>query len=70
MKWITNDLPKGTEIDIPCLVTCREWDIFGNCWGEKEIRILSYSTLIGQWNTKADIKIEAWMPLPKPYLSI
>lgn len=49
-----------------CLVTLREWDIFNGEWGEKEIRIMSYSKKDG-WNTKSDIVIEAWVYLPKPY---
>lgn len=67
--WIPCDdrLPNGEITEILCLVTCREWDIFIGAWGRKEIRIISYSTKYNEWNTKSDIKIEAWMYLPKPY---
>lgn len=65
--WKPYNVPTGTEKNIPCLVTCREWDIFKGCWGEKEVRVLTYSTQENQWNTKADIKVEAWMYLPKTY---
>ena len=69
MGWIPCDvkLPNGSEIEIACLVTCQEWDIFDSKWSNKEIRILSYSTIAKQWNTKSDIRVIAWMPLPKPY---
>ena len=60
-------LPTGEIAEIPCLVTCQEWDIFNGDWGRKEIRIISYSTKLNEWNTKSDLKIEAWMYLPKPY---
>lgn len=49
------------------LVTCREWNIFEGTWGEREIRIVSYSPKAKAWNTKSDIKIEAWLPLPEIY---
>jgi hypothetical protein len=69
LKWIPCDkeLPTGKNNEIFCLVTCQEWDIFDSIWGEKEIRVLSYSTIAKQWNTKSDIKVLAWLPLPKPY---
>lgn len=68
-NWIpcTDRLPNGNSIDVSCLVTCREWDLFSGSWGEKEIRILSFSIKKNEWNTKSDIKVEAWMPLPKTY---
>lgn len=68
-KWIACDdeLPFGIKNEIECLVTCREWNIFEGRWGEKEIRILSYSVQYKEWNTKSDIKVEAWMYLPMPY---
>ncbi len=67
--WIpcSDRLPSGDDSEIECLVTCREWDVFDGSWGEKEIRILSYSVQFKEWNTKADIKVEAWMYLPIPY---
>ncbi len=69
IKWIPCDkeLPNKTGDEIVCLVTCQEWDIFDSTWGNKEIRILSYSTITEQWNTKSDIRVLAWMPLPEPY---
>jgi hypothetical protein len=67
--WIpcNKELPKGLEDEIACLVTCQEWDIFNNKWGSKEIRILSYSTIARQWNTKSDVRVIAWARLPTPY---
>lgn len=60
-------MPDGVEDEIRCLVTCREWNILDGKWSEKEVRILSYSTKRNEWNTKSDIKVEAWMPLPPTY---
>lgn len=67
--WIpcSVQLPSGENNEIPCLVTCREWNIFTGKWGDKEIRILSYSTKFNEWNTKSDIIVEAWMNLPNLY---
>lgn len=67
--WIPcqDSLPESKESVISCLVTCREWDIFNSCWGKKEIRIISFFTSTKSWNTKSDIRIEAWMYLPNPY---
>ena len=69
MEWIPcdEDLPKGENCEIPCLVTCQEWDIFESRWKKSEIRVVSYSTKFNQWNTKSDIRIIAWMYLPSPY---
>ena len=68
MGWIPceDKLPDGSE-EIACLVTCQEWDTFENKWSNKEIRIVSYSTIAKQWNTKSDIRVLAWMLLPLPY---
>lgn len=56
------------ESNLPCLVTYREWDIFKHRYSnEREIRILSYMPECKMWNIKSPIKVEAWMPLPKPY---
>lgn len=52
-------MPNGVEIEIHCLITCQEWNIFDGKWSEKEVRILSYSTHRNEWNTKSDIKVEA-----------
>ena len=45
MNWIPcdNELPNGAEDEVACLVTCQEWDLFDGKWGDKEVRILSYS---------------------------
>lgn len=71
MNWIpcNNELPNGAEDEVACLVTCQEWDLFDGKWGDKEVRILSYSIKREQWNTKSDIRVLAWMPLPIPYES-
>lgn len=67
--WIPCDKKLPDVIrETPCLVSCKEWDIFENQYGESEIRIVSYNPKEKSWNTKSDIKIEAWMPLPKPYI--
>ena len=68
-NWIpcSDRLPNGNEAEIPCLVTCRERDLFSGRYGEKEVQILSFSIKDIDWNTKADIIVEAWTPLPKPY---
>lgn len=65
-KWIpcSERLPEGDECVITCLVTCRERDFFNGKYGEKEVHILDYLTTIKDWNVKADIKVEAWLPLP------
>ena len=60
-------LPEGKDNEVSCLVTCREWNIFDGCWGEKEIRIISFATNAKMWNTKSDVNIDAWMYLPNPY---
>lgn len=69
MNWIPcdNELPNGAEDEVVCLVTCQEWDLFDGKWGDKEVRILSYSIKKEQWNTKSDIRVLAWMPLPIPF---
>lgn len=69
MNWIPcdNELPNGAEYEVACLVTCQEWDLFDGKWGDKEVRILSYSIKKEQWNTKSDIRVLAWMPLPIPF---
>lgn len=66
MKWISCDkaLP---DSDKPCLVTCREFDNFKGDYGDKEIKILSFVPKLVWWNTKADIRVTAWMYLPEPY---
>ena len=53
MNWIPcdNELPNGAEDEVACLVTCQEWDLFDGKWGDKEVRILSYSI-------KRDFKVE------------
>lgn len=68
-QWIpcSCQMPKGNEEEIPCLVTCREYDFFNGRYGEKEVRIISYSTKNKEWNTKSDIKVEAWMLCPPVY---
>ena len=68
-NWIPceESLPEGNDNEIPCLVTCSEWDIFDDCWGEKELRIISFITSTKTWNTKSDVRIDAWMYLPDPY---
>ena len=67
-KWIScnDELPIN---DKPCLVTCREFNIFSGKYGEKEIQILSFSVKDHKWNTKADILVEAWCYLPELYES-
>lgn len=69
IEWISCDdyLPTGIEDEILCLVTCKEWDIFNNKWGSREIRIVNYSTIKKQWNTKSDVCVLAWIKLPEPY---
>ena len=69
MNWIPcdNELPNGAEDEVACLVTCQELDLFDCIWGDKEVRILSYSIKKEQWNTKSDIRVLAWMPLPIPF---
>ena len=68
-NWIPceESLPEGNDNEIPCLVTCSEWDIFDGCWGKKELRIISFITSIKTWNTKSAVRIDAWMYLPNPY---
>ena len=68
-QWIpcSYQMPKGNGEEIPCLVTCREYDIFNGRYGEKKVRIISYSTKNKEWNTKSDIKVEAWMLCPPVY---
>lgn len=68
-EWIpcNKGMPDGTDDEIQCLVTCKEWNIFDAKWEQNEVRILSYSPKLGIWNTKSSIKVEAWMPLPEPY---
>lgn len=60
-------LPESIEEEILCLVTCKEWNIFTGNWGRKEVRILSYSTILHDWNIKSNIKVEAWVYLPEPF---
>lgn len=69
MNWIPceKELPDVTEDEVVCLVTCQEWDLFDSKWGNKEVRVLSYSIKNEKWNTKSDIRVLAWMPLPLPY---
>lgn len=69
LNWIPCEefLPEGNDNEIPCLVTCREWDIFDGCWGKTEIRIISFIKKNKTWNTKSDVIIDAWMYLPSPY---
>ena len=64
-----SEILPNVEAETPFLVTCREWDIFENMWGRKEVRIISYSPKAKSWNTKSDIKVEAWLPLPEVYNS-
>ncbi|MDE6088845.1 MAG: DUF551 domain-containing protein [Oscillospiraceae bacterium] len=68
-EWIpcSSRMPYGIADEIQCLVTCKEWNIFDGKWEESKVRILSYSPKLSMWNTKSNIKVEAWMPLPKPY---
>lgn len=68
-NWIPceESLPEGNDNEIPCLVTCSEWDIFDGCWGKKELKIMSFITSTKTWNTKSDVRIDAWMYLPNPY---
>lgn len=68
-NWIPceESLPEGNDNEIPCLVTCSEWDIFDGCWGKKELRIISFITSTKTWNTKSAVRIDAWMYLPDPY---
>ena len=69
-KWIPCDeaLPKGNSGElIPCLVTCRDWDVFKGCYGNKYAQVIDFNIKHGVWNTKSMIKIEAWMLIPKLY---
>lgn len=68
IDWIPCDLelPTGSD-EVMCLVTCRQWNIFMNEWGDKEVKIMAYSVTSNCWNTKGNIEVEAWIPLPKPY---
>jgi len=54
-------MPVGSGNEVLCLVICREWDIFERHWGREELRILAYNFNHSDWNTKSDIKVEAWM---------
>ena len=70
-NWIPceESLPEGNDNEIPCLVTCSEWDIFDGYWGKKELRIISFITSTKTWNTKSAsvVRVDAWMYLPDPY---
>lgn len=70
MKWIpvAERLPDGSANEIFCLVTCREWNVIVGQWGRDSVRILSYFPKEKMWNTKAMIEVNAWMPLPDPYV--
>lgn len=67
-NWIpcSEKMPTGDQNEIWCLVTCREWDIFGG-YGNSKVRVLSYMPKSKLWNVKSMLKVEAWMPLPEPY---
>mgnify|MGYP003196931292 CR=1 FL=1 len=69
-NWIPCNIqmPIGDGDEIQCLVTCREWDIFQGKWGELQVCILSYSLKMKMWNTKSDVEVFAWMPLPSPFV--
>ena len=68
-EWIpcSERMPDGDKNEIYCLVTCREWDMFEDDWGNVKIKILSYLPKAKIWNIKTPVDVKAWMLLPEPY---
>ncbi|MDE7365241.1 MAG: DUF551 domain-containing protein [Ruminococcus sp.] len=69
MKWIPccERLPESEESEILCLVTYQDYDISEGKWENVRLGIMSYLTKHQIWNTKALVKVLAWMQLPEPY---
>ena len=65
VKWnfCNKTLPDSEKAETLCLVICREWDIFKGQYGNEEIRVLSFIGSSGEWNTKSDIIVIAWIEL-------
>ena len=62
--WITA-AKKQPENDDYYLVIFQEWDIFEKNFSKPMLDVLEYVSKYKVWNTKADIRVLYWQPLPK-----